>query len=434
MKQVRTFVVLWMVMLAFVCDLAVGQTTRHSQSPDSASQRQALPFALPSGEFPILNWDLPQWSEQAFASPEYGLKSLRRCGFSVAAFVRPQHLPEAQKLGLWCIVAPREFPIPWRKLSDEQIESTVKQLVDSAADNKMAVGYFLADEPGAPDFAALGKAVAAVKRLAPGKLAYINLFPDYATLGAPDLSQLGTNSYQEYLEEYVAQVKPQFISYDNYRIAISNDQKDAAVAASYYNNLLDVRGVAMEHDLPFWNIVLSNRLRADMPVPSPANLLLQAYTTLAAGAKGLTWYTYYSPGYDYTPIDKAGHPTATWSHLKMVNEQAKTIGAILQPLNSTGVYFTSPQPAASLPKLPGKLVQNATCATPLMIGEFTGGADQYALIVNLSLRDSAQFTIMPANPRAQLRQVSPVDGSLQPMEAKNSMWLAAGQGVLLKFE
>src|SRR5437763_16497800 len=25
-------------------------------------------------------------------------------------------------------------------------------------------------------------------------------------------------------------------------------------------------------------------------VPSPANMLLQAYTTLAAGAKGLTWY------------------------------------------------------------------------------------------------------------------------------------------------
>ena len=193
----------------------------------------------------------------------------------------------------------------------------------------------------------------------------------------------------------------------------------------------------MEHDLPFWNIVSSNRITPAATIPSPANLLLQAYTTLAAGAEGLTWYTYYSTGYLYSPIDKAGHRTTTWSYLKMVNDQVKVLAPILQPLKSTGVYFTTPSvvpPTSQLPALPGNLVKSITCPTPLMIGEFTGDhGEQYAMIVNLSLRDSAQFKLTPTSAHAELSQVSPVDGSLSPLDPGNTLWLAAGQGVLVRF-
>jgi hypothetical protein len=392
-------------------------------------------FQLPDNFFPILSWDLPEWSDAAFSSADHGLDSLAHCGFTTAAFVRPHHLPRAEKLGLQCIVAPQVFPTPWRKMSDEQIEKAVKELVDSTAGNVSVMGYFLADEPGAPDFPALGKAVAAVKKFAPSKLAYINLFPDYALPGAKDLSQLGTATYTDYLEQFVSQVKPQFLSYDNYQIEYSRDQKNPSVAASYYNNLLTIRRVAMEHRLPFWNIVSSNQLRPEDSVPSPANLALQAYTTLAAGAKGLTWYTYYSPGYAYCPIDKAGHFTTTWSYLKMVNDQVKILGPILRPLTSTGVYFTAQQPAPSLPQLPGRWVANAACDQPLMIGEFSGSqGEKYAVIVNLSLRESAQFKLTPHDPHANVRQLSAVDASELPLDPGNFGWLPAGQGLVLHIQ
>ena len=167
-------------------------------------------------------------------------------------------------------------------------------------------GYFIMDEPGVADFPALGKAVAAVKKYAPGKLAYINLFPNYATLGAPDMSQLGTSNYTEYLERFVAEVKPQVISYDNYMVQFSDDLKNTGKAASYYHNLLEVRRVAQKHQLPCLNIVSANQIRPHTPIPSPANLQFQAYTTLAAGYRGVTWYNYYGPGYKYTPIDPVG--------------------------------------------------------------------------------------------------------------------------------
>src|SRR6185437_13450903 len=146
-------------------------------------------------------------------------------------------------------------------------------------------------------------------------------------------------------------------SYDNYRVLFSNDLKDPGTAASYYLNLMEVRRVAMKYDLPFWCIVSSNEILPSTPVPSPANLAFQAYTSLAAGASGLTWYTYYSTGYNAAPVDRNAHRTATWSYLKMVNDQIKVVGPTMRTLKSTGVYFTSPPPAGGLPGLPGKLVE-----------------------------------------------------------------------------
>jgi hypothetical protein len=387
-------------------------------------QQQALGGDL----FPIMPWELPARNAE-FADAHHGLASLAECGFNVAGFVRPQHLPECEKLGLKAIVCPADGILNWEKMPDNEIERAVVEMIDASRTSPAVIGYFITDEPGMQKFAALAKAAAVVKKHAPGKLAYINLYPDYATLGAPDLSQLGTASYSDYLERFVRDVNPQLISYDNYRVAASQDLKDPGVAASYYNNLLAIRALAMQHNLPFWNIVSSNQLRPNMPVPSPANLLFQAYTTLAAGARGLTWYTYYSGGYDYAPIDKAGNNTATWSYLKMVNDQVKVLGPRMLKLKSTGVYFTSPPPAQGLGQLPGKWVTAVKSPTPIMVGEFEQG---WVMLVNLSLRDSAKPIITFDADAPHVQQVSPVDGSLAPIEKDNSIWLPAGQGALLR--
>ena len=118
--------------------------------------------------------------------------------------------------------------------------------------------------------------------------------------------------------------------------------------------LLSVRQAALKHDLPFWNIVSSNQIRKATTIPSPANMALQAYTTLAAGGRGLSWYTYYQGSYAYSPIDGEGNRTDTWRYLQVINRQVRTLGPIMNRLNSTGVFFSPPAPAASLPLLPGR--------------------------------------------------------------------------------
>src|ERR1051325_3457083 len=153
--------------------------------------------------FPILPWDpLHGWDGKAAERDVNGLESIAEGHFNFAGFVLPKDIKACAKLGLAAIVLPETDALlppndrkSWRNLSDEQIDAKVKALVKGAGASSAVKGFFIMDEPSAKDFPALGKAVAAVKKYAPGKLAYINLFPDYATLGARDISQLGTSNY-----------------------------------------------------------------------------------------------------------------------------------------------------------------------------------------------------------------------------------------------
>jgi hypothetical protein len=393
-----------------------------------AAWEQRAPSAAPARNlFPIMPWEIQQEKQAFLDEPGHGILSLRACGFDTVAFVRPDQLATVEKAGMQAIVGRQsDLAVSWRRMSDRAIVERVRRLVEESGRHDALVGYFIADEPSATDFPALAKAVAAVKKLAPGKLAYINLHPNYASR-----SQLGTRDYAAYLERYVAQVKPQFISYDNYSVQYSLDLTNRIRAAKYYTNLLQVREIATKHGLPFWNAVSSNRIRPFTTVPSPANLRFQAYTTLASGARGLTWFTYYAGQYAHAPIDGDGNRTATWSYLRNVNAQVNTLRPILIRLHSTGVYFTAPPPVAGLRPLPGKLIEAIASPTPLMVGEFAGArGEKFAMVVNLSLKRGAKV-LVKAN-ASSVKWVSPVDRSLGPLARDGSLWLPAGQGALLQ--
>ncbi len=384
--------------------------------------------------FPILPWDaLHGLRNEVSKRPENGLQSIADCNFNMAGFVRREDLNDCKKLGLGGLYFPytREFNHhSWSKLSPAEIDAKIKQFVHDAGKNPALVGFFITDEPGVKDFPALAAAVAAVKKYAPGKLAYINLFPNYATIGAPDKSQLGTEDYAAYLERFINEVHPQAISYDNYMVEMSMDLTNTQKAASYFDNLLEVRRVAQKYNLPYLNIVTANQIRPYSTPPSPANLLFQAYTTLAAGYRGVTWYTYFERGYHYAPIDGQGKKTQTWFYLREVNRQIATLAPILSKLQSTGVYFSKP-PYPKLPTLPGKLIENVVCDSPLMVGEFEDAQrNSYAMIVNLSLERSTKFTIA-TKPGQKIRLLSSADATISA-EDQNGRWLAAGEGVLMK--
>jgi len=291
----------------------------------------------------------------------------------------------------------------WKKqnLTDDQSDRKIRDMGQRNPDSPAVLGYFICDEPGASAFGKLAVAVECVKKYAPGKLAYINLYPDYAlkdpgNKAALDITPFETSSYAEYLERFVSQVKPQFLSYDNYIVQHSMHLSATwRGEASYYANLLAVRETALKHGLPFWNIVSSNQLRFHTPIPSPANLSFQAYTTLAAGGRGVSWFTYYAlRSQDYAPIDGYGRKTPSWYFLQEINRQLNVLGPVMNRLTSTGVYFTAPAPLASLPILPGKRVLNVSSEVPMMVGEFTDAAgDPFVMVVNLSLEKSAKFKI-----------------------------------------
>ncbi len=391
-----------------------------------------------AGSFPILPWSpLHGWAPP-YVYPQHGLASIADCYFNVAGFVWPQDLPECERLGLKAIMAPARRPRymgqEWASLaaSPADLDARVREMV-AAGSSEAVLGYFVMDEPGATLFPTLGKVVAAFRRHAPDKLAYINLYPNYATIGAPDESQLQTPTYHEYLERYIAEVQPQLLSYDNYMVLSSDDLRDPVRAARYFTNLLEVRAVALEHGLPWWQVVASNQIRPVTPIPSPANLLLQAWTTLAAGARGVSWFTYYALVYGHAPVDPRDRKTLTWFYLQLVNRQLRAIGPLMVRLTSTGVFFTAPAPHESLPCLPGAYVASVTAPVPAMVGEFVDEtATPHVVLVNLSLERSAAFALILQPGYAVDGAASVDDGGFDPIDVSGGIRLAAGQGILLR--
>jgi hypothetical protein len=386
--------------------------------------------------FPILPWNYYAAKKMSDRGTT-GLAGVGQAHFNFAPFVFPQELDLCRELGLSAIVGPADGStlkdLRGANYSAREVERRVRKMIDDAGSNPAVKGYFVMDEPGVRDFPLLARAVATIKEHAPGKLAYINLFPDYATIGAPDRSQLGTGSYTEYLERFVDEVKPQMLSYDNYMVQISQDMKDPAKAASYYRNLIEVRRVALKYDLPYLNIACGNQIRPYTTIPSPANLAFQAYTTLAAGYRGIGWFTYYEDGYDYAPIGKTGRRSVTWHYLQEINRQVATLAPVMSRLRSTGVFFTEPAPVAGLPALPGAVVAALTGSEPMMLGEFENPAGEtYLMVVNLSLERSAKFTLRTREPDSPVQIVSSADGSLSPYDPDAGLWLVAGSGALLK--
>lgn len=392
-----------------------------------------------SNLYPILPWDrLNGWDGKTVRRS--GLKGIADCNFTMAGFVSPQDLPACEQLGLAAIMFNDELASAayrWVDCSADEIDDIIRRWVEKVGKSPAVYGYYIVDEPGSQDFHALGLAVAALKKYAPDKLAYINLFPNYASMGAPGESQLGTTTYEEHLERFVTEVKPPFISYDSYQVQYSHDMREPDKIFSYYQNLLQVRAVAQRYDLPFWQIVSPMQIFDHTMPPSPATLLLQAYTTLAAGGRSVGWFTYFSYGSAYAPIDLEGNKTWIWYYLAETNRQLKLLGPLMNRLVSKGVYFTGLQQMdpilAELPTLPGGFIEQTESDMPLMVGEFTDSEQRpYVMLVNLSAertgRINASWQAAFGTPEAY----SVGDGAFHALPSNQPMWLVAGQGVLLR--
>jgi len=192
-------------------------------------------------------------------------------------------------------------------------------------------------------FPQLGRLVAYLREHDPAHLAYINLFP----IGA-DNQQLGTKgdtvtAYREHLRQFVDQVKPSLLSYDHYQFAVAGD------TGNYFLNLALVRQIAEQRGLPFLNIVQAATWSPSMRIPTNDEVRYLAYTTLAYGAQGISYYVYCCPGHKGAIALPNGTPTPLYHALKSLNREFAAIAGELQPLRSLGMYHAGMTPPGTEP-------------------------------------------------------------------------------------
>ncbi|MCP4456024.1 MAG: hypothetical protein GY809_31595 [Planctomycetes bacterium] len=246
-------------------------------------------------------------------------------------------------------------------------------------------GYSIRDEPNAKDFPGLRQTVDRIRRARPGRLAYINLFPNYA-----NAQQLGTPTYDEHVRRFVEEVGVDVLSMDHYPMM----KPDVDSRSRYCSNLAVMRTHALQHAIPFWNFFNTMPFGRHSD-PTEAQLRWQIYTSIAHGAKGVLYFCYWTPGGNEFPkggaiITAEGRKTRHYNQAQRINHRIKNLGPTLMALTSTGVYRVKPDDD------PLQILANTPVASltqgDYLIGVFGHADGRQAILIN---NYSFAFTAWP---------------------------------------
>jgi hypothetical protein len=236
-------------------------------------------------------------------------------------------------------------------------------------------GFNFYDEPGAGWFATLAKALSISRELAPQLLPYINLLPsDDAT----------------YYRNFVDVVQPSLISFDRYPL-LSEGREDA----NYFHNWAIVRDAALHGDIPAW-VFIQTLAYNNHREPTAAELLWQVNISLAYGAKGIQYFTYWTPeaargeGFGPALITVDGKRTSRYDAAKQINTGwLHQVGRELKPLVSESVVHANdtPLPNGAVGFTPTNLV-SAISGDSVVVGTFrsrdAASGDRWVLVANRS--------------------------------------------------
>jgi hypothetical protein len=293
-------------------------------------------------------------------------------------------LDVAARHGLGMLVADHRFgPAALRAGGDWR--PGLRDAVRDYAGHPALRGYFVADEPVVAEFADVAAMVAEIRVVDPTGVAYVNLLPDYIP---PD--KLGAESYERYVERFVEEVEPRLLSYDYYPFGKEKDR------STFFANLGVIRWVARRHRIPFLLIALAMP-HGPYRDPTEAELAWQVFHALAFGARGVSYFTYWTPptGGEWNNrygLVEGGKRTLHYHQVSRINAKARALAAELAGFDSYAVADSTGETGLSFPVGPIAAADGGTFTAGLFRDE-TGTVA--ALIVNRDYRYGARaaFTL-----------------------------------------
>ena len=130
-------------------------------------------------------------------------------------------------------------------------------------------------------------------------IGYVNLNPMVASLGTTTTSY--KDDYEKYVEEYIDLYDARLLSFDYYPF------DENTTNAGYFDNLSVIRANALEHNIPFWAFIQAgtnwnNNVNTELSAtvndtPTKGEMLWNVNTSLAYGAKGISYFPLIQPPY-----------------------------------------------------------------------------------------------------------------------------------------
>ncbi|MBR4755774.1 MAG: hypothetical protein IK076_02425 [Bacteroidales bacterium] len=306
------------------------------------AQNQKSGYVTKPGRMDRSRLNIGVYHLRPYARTEAHIKDLADCGVDFVICMendRPA-LDLFSKYGVGAIVS-GIVPGWWGgdgdnagKLREANPLSKYEEAAKKFQDHPAIWGIDIGDEPSALDFPYYGEVMKKVEELFPNQFAFLNLYPNYASVSqntdAQTKSQLGTATYEEHIAQYCKYVPADYLSYDFY-------YKNVGVAKDYMN-LRTVADACISTGRGMWVTVQVNSY--DPKVWITGNeLRFQAFSALAFGAENITWACYTAGWWDNQVVDKDGNKTQQYEKLKKVNAELHRIGKQFMKYSCKGTTF-----------------------------------------------------------------------------------------------
>lgn len=364
-------------------------------------------------KFPVSFWNYTNLGEHGAHMTEAEVESWADAGFTVLQSpgfdpndnAQKDHIIKllnwADKLGMKLILCDPRCYAKKGKDGKPPVDYAdgIRSALADFGNHPALFGFHVGDEPNAKFKNTFFECYRIQKEIAPHLHPFANLAPCWDPAAA-SLSYVGTDTWPNYLDEFVKKSNADLVGYDCYAQMASGDGDKGWNI--YYRNLRLYREAALRNGIPFWNTILSVG-HYQFRCPSQDEIRWQFNTSIAAGANGIVWFFYYMRqphgNFRMSPVDEHWDKTQTYYDIRRVQKSFhRRYGDLFNRLVSTRVSFLFRTYGEGEMFKPDDLLKNIedalTHITLMLIGEFMDiEGKRYVMFVNNSMAENGLFRI-----------------------------------------
>jgi len=277
------------------------------------------------------------------------------------------------------------------KLSETNTLDLYDKSAEKYIDHPAIWGISIGDEPSALDIPYFGIVLDKVAKLFKSSFPYLNLYPNYATVAENTAdetkSQLGTKTYEEYIDVYCQNVPADYISYDYYVYATKN-------LGGCLSNYRVVSEAARKSGRRFMYIAQVNS-QNPAEIVTVNQMRFQAFSAMSFGAEDISWGCYTGGWWHHNVLDEKGEKTEQYDKLKIVNHEIRRLATEYMKFKNTNTHlvgFSEEISQKSGMKTSDSFSNGYFCdvkakdGRALIIGEMTGrdNCDEKALFITIA--------------------------------------------------
>lgn len=280
--------------------------------------------------------------------------------------------------------------------SEEKL-AELDKLIERVKNNPALEAYYVFDEPQVSDFPQLLKIVSRIKKHDRNHFCFINLLPVFGVRSK--MNQDPCLNYRDYVEEYVRQFKPGLLSYDYYNFARESGGKPND-GQMYFVHLHLMRNLARAAHVPFMNIIQACHWDNTYRFPTAAEMRWQVYTSLAYGARGISYFLYWGPA-KFGGLYRDGQATPLVKDIAKLNREIAAFSPVLMKVDSVAVYPLVPPPPSAA-STAGACDVQVLGAGEFLLGLFGEGRKSNSFMIVNRRCDKVQTAVLTVQNANQL--------------------------------